>query len=338
VIRCPIVYNSFWGPAWSDATHQALANQLNQFTQDLLASNFMNTLTQYSMQKGANGGVFVRASFLSGVPSTLTVSSYEQLIQQSINANVFPQAVDLNTTVGVPMVMIYLDENTIINGGGRQLNFPGAPDLAYHDSFITTNGNLCIYAFMAFLPLSEVTWVASHEFAEAVTDPLYTAWTPDHAGHEIGDYCEGTNATITVSGRAWTVQTIWSDTNNACIAPPPAPIPLLHPGPFGAAGAGRSPGVAQSALDALQIASIERVLPLPPIQFDVQADAMSTAPAAVNNYVKRLFHPLHHSELVSDLPQLLRTAATLLEQSIGPAAPPAVAPGGGRPPGVARRA
>jgi hypothetical protein len=36
VVRCPLVYNSFWGPSWSDATHQALANQINQFTQDLV--------------------------------------------------------------------------------------------------------------------------------------------------------------------------------------------------------------------------------------------------------------------------------------------------------------
>ncbi len=234
--------------------------------------------------------------------------------------------------------MIYLDENTIINGGGRQLNFPGAPDLAYHDSFVTANGNPCIYAFMAYLPVNEVTWVASHEFAEAVTDPLYTAWTPDHAQHEIGDYCEGTNATITVSGRTWTVQTIWSDTNNACIAPPAAPIPALHPGPScSGGGAGRSPGVARSAFDASQIASVERVLPLPPIQFDVQSGTHAINPAAVNSFVKRLFHPLHHSDVVSDLPQFLRTAAELLEQSIGPATPPAGEPAGARPPGVARR-
>jgi len=180
VVRCPLLYNSFWGPSWGDATHQALANQINQFTQDLLASNFQNTLTQYGELTGAHGGAFIRASFLAGVPATLTVSSYEQIIQQFITAGVFPQPVDLNASVSVPMLMIYLDEHTVINGGGRQLNIPGAGDLAYHDSFVTANGQPCIYSFMAFLPLNEVTWVARHEFAEAITDPLYNAWTPDH--------------------------------------------------------------------------------------------------------------------------------------------------------------
>jgi len=227
VIRCPAVYNSFWGPSWGDVTHQTLAKQINQFTQDLLASNFMNILTQYGELLGAGSGAFIRASSLPGVQSVLTVQSYQQIIQQCINAGAFPQAVDLNAALSIPMLMIYLDEHTVINGGGRQLNFPGAPDLAYHDSFVTANGHPCVYAFMAFLPLNELTWVASHEFAEAVTDPLYNAWTPDHAFHEIGDYCEGNNSSITVSGRTWTVQTIWSDTNNACIVPPAAPIYFL---------------------------------------------------------------------------------------------------------------
>jgi hypothetical protein len=345
VVRCPVVYNSFWGPAWGDATHQALANQINQFTQDLLASNFMNTLTQYGEWGGAGSGAFVRASFLPGVPSTLTVQSYEQIIQSCINAGVLPQAVDLNNTISVPMVMIYLDEHTVINGGGRQLNIPGAGDLAYHDSFGTANGNPCVYAFMAFLPLNELTWVASHEFAEAVSDPLYNAWTPDHAGHEIGDYCEGSNATITVSGRTWTVQTIWSNANNACIAPPAAPIPKQHPGPFGAASAARPPGVAQSAtLTASQFPSIDRVLPLPPIQFDVNSGVHTMSHAAVNGYVKRAFHPLHHSELVNNLPELLRSFANVLEQALPPepsSSQPAAsstdtAPNGLRPAGVAR--
>jgi hypothetical protein len=348
VIRCPLLYNSFWGPAWSNASHQALANQINQFTKDLLASNFQNTLTQYGELGGAGAGALVQSSFLANVPSTLTVSSYQQIIQQCINANALPQAVDLNTTVSVPMVMIYLDEHTIINGGGRQLNFPGAPDLAYHDSFGTSNGHPCVYAFMAYLPLGELTWVMSHEFAEAVTDPLYNAWTPDHAGHEIGDYCEGSNATIIVSGRSWTVQTIWSNANNACIAPPAAPIPKQHPGPFGAAAVARGAGGVQwpAVLSVADIAPHDRVLPLPSIDVDHQAGVHSMSQAAVNEYLKRMFHPMHHSELVTDLPQVLRSFAAVLEASLGPAPPsngpdivqPVQPPSGGRGPGVARRA
>src|ERR1035438_3598742 len=212
IVKCPLIYNSFWGPSWGDAAHQTLAAQINQFTQDLLRSTWMNVLSQYGLLGGVGSGAFIRASFLPGVPGTLTVSSYESLIQQCINAATFPQPVNPSTNASVPVLMIYLDEHTIINGGGRQLNFPGASDIGYHDSFTSANGQPCIYAFMAYFPnVNSTTPVASHEFAEMITDPLYTAWTPDHAFHEIGDYCEGSNTTITVSGRSWTVQTVWSN-------------------------------------------------------------------------------------------------------------------------------
>jgi hypothetical protein len=179
IIRCPLVYNNFWGPAWGDASHQTLAKQINQFTKDLLASDFMNTLTQYGTLFGAGGGGFIQASFLSNVPQTLTVQSYQQVIQQRMNANVLPKAVDLNNNPSVPLLMIYLDENTVIddNATGRHLNTPGNNVLGYHDSFGTANGSPCIYAFMAWLTLNDLTWVASHELAEAMTDPLYNAWT-----------------------------------------------------------------------------------------------------------------------------------------------------------------
>ena len=49
VVKCPLVYTSFWGPAWSDAIHQAQVAQLDQFHQDILSSNFMNVLTQYGI-------------------------------------------------------------------------------------------------------------------------------------------------------------------------------------------------------------------------------------------------------------------------------------------------
>jgi hypothetical protein len=344
IVKCPLIYNSFWGPLWSNAAHQALANQINQFTQDLLQSKFMNVLSQYGLLGGVGSGVFVRASFLPGVPSTLTVSSYESIIQQCINASAFPQPVNLQTNASAPVLMIYLDDQTVINGGGRQLNFPGAPDIGYHDSFVTSNGQPCPYAFMAYFSnVSSTTVVASHEFAEMVTDPLYNAWTPDHAFHEIGDYCEGNNSTITVSGRTWTVQTIWSDTDNACIAQSPNPLPHISPGPMAGAGvAGTQGGVRGFAQpDPGTPASHQRVLPLPALTFDVSTGTHSMDQREVHNYVRKMFYPATHSVFFSDLPGFLRTIGGLLEQITEAAPTPTPepsAPAGesGRQPGVAR--
>jgi len=330
---------------WSNAAHQSLANQINQFTQDLLQSKYMNVLSQYGMLGGVGSGVFVRASYLPGVPGTLTVPSYQNIIQQCINAGAFPQPVDLHNNASAAILMIYLDDHTIINGGGRQLNFPGAGDLGYHDSFVTANGQPCPYAFMAYFSnVNSTTVVASHEFAEMVTDPLYTAWTPDHAFHEIGDYCEGSNSTITVSGRTWTVQTVWSNHDNGCVASAPNPLPHIAPGPMAAGGAGSQGGVRGFAQhDTGASASYARLLPLPAVTVDAATGAHSMDQKEVHNYARKMFYPASHGSLFTDFPGFLRSVAGVIEQ-LAPGGPvPAAseepsAPSGesGRGPGVAR--
>ena len=76
-------------------------------------------------------------------------------------------------------------------------------------------------------PLENMTDTASHELVEAVTDPdigldtgnKYQApagWGDNNDGcGEIADICDndGTGDTITVSGRTWTVQELWSNKN-----------------------------------------------------------------------------------------------------------------------------
>jgi hypothetical protein len=319
IVRCPNIYSSYWGPAWSDGPHSALAGQLNQFLQDLVGSQFMNVLTQYGI---SGTGLYAQASFLPGVPSTLTVSDYQGIIQSCIDAGVFPSPQDPRSSTIVSILIIFLDENTIINGGGRQLNFPGAPDIGFHDSFPSSSGNPVIYAFVAYsADVNFGTVVASHEFAEMITDPLYNAWTPDGGFHEIGDYCEGNNASINVGGRTWTVQTEWSDVDNFCRAEAPNPIPAISPGPAGATQLalderGRGPRIPR-------FLSHERVLPLPPVHFDVNAKAARHHEEDLKAYQRKLFHPLQHEHLFADLPGFLRQVASLLEADKKPTVPDA---------------
>jgi len=81
------------------------------------------------------------------------------------------------------------------------------------------------------------TQVASHEFAEMVTDPELNAWLDAKAG-ENGDICNGESATITVGANTWTVQRTYSTADDIasqgeslCLATAPAPILALKPGP-----------------------------------------------------------------------------------------------------------
>jgi hypothetical protein len=161
-----------------------------------------------------------------------------------------------------------------------------------------------------------ISTIMSHEFAEMVTDPLYNAWTPDHAGHEIGDYCEGQNTTITVSGRTWTVQQIWSDVADSCVASSAAKILPISPVPPGMQitsdavnRLGRGPA---RALDPADVLPHHRVLPLPSVRFDHRSGEKQIGDAETLAYMRQLFSPLSHQHLFNDFPAFLHQAAAVL--------------------------
>jgi hypothetical protein len=104
---------------------------------------------------------------------------------------------------------------------------------AYHNTFVH-NGQNVYYGVMPDLggacasgcgtgsQLENTTSASSHEMIESVTDPdvglaqnlaAPLAWY-DEANGEIGDICVGQDATVA----GYTVQTEWSNANNACIA------------------------------------------------------------------------------------------------------------------------
>jgi hypothetical protein len=106
---------------------------------------------------------------------------------------------------------------------------------AYHSSFV--HGDATVYYGIIpdfsgarascgeeSTPFASTTVVASHEVAEAMTDPNIgvaiddddehqLAWYDDQNG-EIGDVCEGQNATVA----GYRVTMLWSNKENACIA------------------------------------------------------------------------------------------------------------------------
>jgi hypothetical protein len=260
VIKSPQVRTSFWGALWSDAAHQARAQRLNQFHQDLLQSGFMNVLSQYGVGQGAGkAGTFAGSSFISNVPATLTDPLIRSTIQSAIDRGTLPEPGNPSNMA----LVIYLDETIGINDPADQLVLcESANDNAfgYHDFFTTTAGNKFYYAVIpglsdtclqqscpgndagCSLHLAEAqeqrqTQVASHEFAEMTTDPELNAWV-DSANGENGDICNGESATITAGANTWTVQRTYSKTDDVatngatfCLATAPAPIPPLKPGP-----------------------------------------------------------------------------------------------------------
>jgi hypothetical protein len=258
VIASPQVHTTFWGLLWSDAAHQARAQRLNQYHQDLLASGFMNVLSQYGVGHGAgNAGAFLGHTFISNVPATLTDPLIRSTIQTAINQGVLPEPSDGNMAL-----IIYLDENMGVNDPADRLVLCEPQNdnaFGYHDFFTTAAGHKFHYAVipaltdtclqescgsdagcslhLALTQEQRQTQVASHEFAEMVTDPELNGWLDPKAG-ENGDICNGESAQITVGGNTWNVQRTYSkaddvasDGQSFCLATAPTPIPPLKPGP-----------------------------------------------------------------------------------------------------------
>lgn len=331
VVGCSQIYATFWGDQWlSDPAATQRAGRLAQYMKDLLASKYMNILSQYGCGNGAGGaGIFVRSGFVSGVPANLDETSIHSTLQNLINTGAVPEPTGTGLRRAVPVVMIFLADGIGVNSanlGAVMCEPSGDSAFGYHFFFTTAGGHNLYYAVIpgltdacltqscgndagCSLHLAETqeqrqTQVASHEYSELVSDPELSAWF--EPGAENGDICNGEAATITVGANTWTVQRMYSkfddiNTNGAsfCVVEPANPIPELAGGP--ASGL-----TAASRLRLMPPGTFDRLLPLPPFRHDAATATTQVTVEDRQRYVRQLFHPLDHAAVVGNLGSLLQ--------------------------------
>jgi hypothetical protein len=334
VVATPLVYASFWGSLWTaDAAHLTRAARLTQFLTDMTASQYMNVLSQYGSSTGAGGACFLGASFVNNVANNMTDPQIRVQIQNLINAGVVPQPGTPSNTC----LIVYLDDSLAINDPGDGLVLCEAKNdtaFGYHDFFKTTAGGFMYYAMIpgltdaclknscpgndggCSLHLAETqearqTQVTSHEFGEMITDPQLNAWW-DPGGGEEGDICNGESDTITVGANHWTVQKSYSKTDDIatngatfCVANKPSPLPKI------AGVKAAHPAMARIQ----QLQAVAKILPLPDVHYDAKSGKVTRKDADVKAFAHRMLDPLHHSDVVPDMPGLLRHFADVLEKS-----------------------
>jgi hypothetical protein len=311
VVFCPVLYSSFWGSGWTDPKNVTVKAQLTHFLDDLLHSNWMNVLHQY----GVNGGIFAQESIVPIVPNPdLTIRDAQKNLQIMIDNHGLGVPVQLNGS-SPPIVIVFLDASTRIIDV-HQTAF------GFHDSFITTNGQPLVYAFVKYQvdstnqpDLNALTKVASHEFAEMVTDPLGNGWTNPPTEEDEGEICDSRRCQQAFGlidrsgGGTWSVASIFSNVDDKCVSGADQPIPpiprLIQPG-FG------ERGLAQSRSDILPY---RRLTPLPPVHFDLQTQKAHIRNADYFAYYRKIFHPLHHKHFFPDFPTFLRELASVLERA-----------------------
>jgi hypothetical protein len=252
VVLDPQVFALYVGD-WSGAANQARAARLNQYLTDLVGSSYMNILSQYGC---GTAGRFLGFAFVANATPNLQDATIHQLIQASIGSGAIPEPTNHNTCY-----VLFLDDATGVKDRALKIVMCEAKSdnaFGYHHVFTTAAQNPCNYAIIPGLSdscLNETcqgsttcslqitqtqeqrqTQVASHEFSEMISNPNGDAWFDDASGDENGDLCNGIPGTITVAGRTWTVQRMYSKADDVssqgrtvCVLPPAQPIPPLMP-------------------------------------------------------------------------------------------------------------
>ena len=332
VIRCPQVYGTFWGPNWLDNVHLNRAANLSQFLTDLLASTYMNIVSQYGVGLGAGvAGSYIKSSFVQNVGTQLDEASIHATIQSCINAGVIPEPPATGNNIAL---IIFLDETISVDDAGLGISMCEPTNdtaFGYHYDFVTAAGNEFYYAVIpaltdacltnscgtggCSLSLSQpqeqrITQVTSHEFIEMCTDPKFPTGWYGSSSDENGDICNGQTDSITVGPNTWAVQRQYSKTDDVnsngatyCVLNAPNPIPKLAGGP--------AAGTHIARIQMLQ--KLHGLLPLPTSTFDVKSNTLKTDPKQMEEFTQRLFAPFSHENLVPGLPGLLREFADHLD-------------------------
>jgi hypothetical protein len=220
------VVSVIWG---SNVNSQTVAD-IGGFLSAVVNSTYVDQLSIYDTDlkgvhhKGTNQTI-ARGTYFGQVQITpkdkslsLTNKQVQKELEYQIAQGVLP-ANNLNT-----LYMVYFPQDITIKLG-KLVSCQAFG--AYHEAVSSkvTKSNV----FYGVMPdcgggFEYLTIVSSHEFAEATTDNIPTpgshpkypqAWNTSD-GYEIGDLCEGTQATLTTKANTYYVQELYLNTLAAC--------------------------------------------------------------------------------------------------------------------------
>lgn len=210
----------FWGSFWQQQA--ALITNLEQYFTFMVTSSFLDMLAEYStptqtIGRGTyNQTVTITNTEPGGGGGTVSDAQIQTALQQWTQDGTAP-APNANT-----LYFVFLPQGvtSTLDGSSSCQQYCG-----YHGS-----AGSIYYALMPYADcvgcsqdneLDTLTVIASHELAEAITDPYWTAnsgtgWFDDNTGEEIGDVCTGNTTQL----GNYMVQQVWSQSQNSCAVAP----------------------------------------------------------------------------------------------------------------------
>jgi hypothetical protein len=224
------VYVDFWGSTWQHPSQAPVIAYIDGFFTDVGGSPWAGIMGQYC------SGV-ARNSSSCPLGSASIQNPYGVLKNQLIDLRFLPasptfqdlqaEAAAVAKSFGYPsgaLVMIYTPSGVMEKDAGTGW-------CAYH-SFTYAGGGIVPFGYMPYQPdqgwscgansvagpLDGFSIVSGHEYAEAVTDPMPTTSPPGNGGWldlvpytEIGDKCAWQLKAVTMNGRIWPMQSLFSN-------------------------------------------------------------------------------------------------------------------------------
>ncbi len=187
-------------------------SSLNEFFPFIVTSAYLDQLSEYSVPQQAIGRGALAGT--ATIPDVLGATVADAAIQQLVDRHVADGTLPAATANSLYFVLLPPGV-TAVSGNERSCQvFCG-----YHDR---SSGGLyyavvpspdCSGCLGGLAPLDALTSVASHELAEAITDPVPGQGWYDDTNGEIGDICAWENKML----GAYTVQKLWSNRAGACV-------------------------------------------------------------------------------------------------------------------------
>jgi hypothetical protein len=172
---------------------------------DLVSSGYMDVLNQYGAGRGTFDGT-------TSVGPTLPLEVLYDSSVQSILTTALSQNL-LATPSPSQLYMIFVPARvTLPSNGGTTYG--------YHGHFWYGSSDIRYAVVTTFSGMNAATATATHELAEAVTDPDGNAWWDNVYGDEIGETGSNGYALPTTGFDGYGVSQLWSNAANGPVSPP----------------------------------------------------------------------------------------------------------------------
>lgn len=226
----------FLGTAWNnDPSLEQNADQLDQFFAFLTNSPYLDLLAQYGT---ASAGPIGHGSYVGQVNaaedvwrrSTISDHAIQNVLDAEINSGAIAPP-DSNR-----LLFVFTPPNIVVSQGATRSNGYPTGFAGYHNSFVDSAGQLVRYAVVpnpvgndqvaGLTSFEQQTAAASHELAEAITDPDGTSWWDNGngatSGDEIGDFADLNTDVVYLNNYA--VEELWSNAAAGLVAPADATL------------------------------------------------------------------------------------------------------------------